>query len=76
MRRNNMEGSNKYSLLVRAQLVERDKGKLFNRKSKLKGRSKFLVQSTRRCWKCGKVGHYKKDCKLRVMEGSTRSDEK
>jgi hypothetical protein len=52
MRRKNMEGSNKDALVVRGQLVDRDKGKFSVRKSKSKGRSKSMVQSTtRRCWK-------------------------
>jgi hypothetical protein len=76
MRRKNMEGSTKDALVVRGRPVDRDKGKFSGRKSKSKGRSKSLVQSTRRCWKCGKVGNYKKDCKLKVMEVSTGSDEK
>jgi len=44
MRRNSMKGSTKYDLMVRGPLIERD-------------RSKSLVQSTRRCWKCGKSKH-------------------
>jgi hypothetical protein len=55
-----MEGSIEDALVVRGRLVERDKGKFFSGKSKSKGRSKSSVQSTRRCWKCGKVGQYKK----------------
>jgi hypothetical protein len=45
MRRKNMEGSTKYALIVRGQPVDRDKGKFFARKLKLKGRYKSLVQS-------------------------------
>jgi hypothetical protein len=56
MRRKNMEGSTKDSLMVRGQLVDRDKGKFSGTQSKSKGRSKSLVHSMRRCWKCGKVG--------------------
>jgi hypothetical protein len=63
MRWKNMEGSTKDALMVRGRLIDRDKGKFSGRKSKLKGRSKSPVQSMRRCWKCGKVGHYKRDCK-------------
>jgi hypothetical protein len=76
MRMKNMEGSTKDDLMVRGRLVDRDKGKFSGRKSKLKGRSKSHVQSTRRCWKCSKVGNYKRDCKLKEMEVSTRYDEK
>jgi hypothetical protein len=76
MRRKNIEGSTKDALVVRVQPVDRDKGKFSSRNYKSKGRSKSLVQSTRRCWKCGKVGHYKRDCNSKEMEVSTGSDEK
>jgi hypothetical protein len=76
MRRKNMEASTKDALVVRGRSVDRDKGKFSGRKFKLKGRSKSPVHSTRRCWKCGKIGHYKKDYKSRVMEVNTRFDEK
>jgi hypothetical protein len=76
MRRKNMERSTKDSLVVRGRSVDRDKGKFSGRKSKLKGRSKSPVQSTRRCWKCGKVRHYKRDCKSKAMEVSTGFNEK
>jgi hypothetical protein len=72
MRWKNMEGLTKDALMVRGHRLNRDKGKFSSRKSKLKGRSKSLVQSMRRCWKCGKVGHYKRDCKLKVTEISPR----
>jgi hypothetical protein len=49
MRRNNMEGSTKYALVVRGRLIDKDKGKFFGRKSKLKGRYKSHVHSMRRC---------------------------
>jgi hypothetical protein len=51
MRRKNIEGSTKYSLLVRGRLIDKDKGKFSGRNSKSKGRSKYLVQSMRKCWK-------------------------
>jgi hypothetical protein len=60
MRRNNMEGWTKDALVVRGRPIDRDKRKLFSRKSMSKGRSKSLVHSTRRCWKCDKARHYKK----------------
>jgi hypothetical protein len=46
------------------------------RKSKSKGRSKSPIQSSRRCWKCGKVRHYKREFNLKAMEVNTGSDEK
>jgi hypothetical protein len=76
MRRKNMEGSTKDALVVRGRLIDSDKGKLSGRNSKSKGRSKASVESTRRCWKCSKDGHYTNDCKSKVMEVNIVSDEK
>jgi hypothetical protein len=66
MKRNNMEGSTEDALVVRGQPVDRDKGIFSDRKFNSKGRYKSPVQSTRRCWKCGKDEHYKKDCKSKA----------
>jgi hypothetical protein len=76
MRRNNMEGLTKDSLVVRCRPIDRDKGKFSCRKSKSNDRSKSLVQSMRRCWKCGKSRHYKRDFKSKEMEVSIGSNEK
>jgi hypothetical protein len=76
MRRKNMEGLTKATLVVRDQLVDRDKGKFSSRNSKFKSISKSHVQSTIICWKCGKVGHYKRDNKSKVMEVSIGSKKK
>jgi hypothetical protein len=57
MRRNNMERSTKYSLMVIGRSIDRDKGKFFGRMSKSKGRSKSPIHLERRCWKCTKLGH-------------------
>jgi hypothetical protein len=76
IRRKNMEGSTIDGLVVRGRPIDRDKGKFSNRRSKSKGRSKSLIQSMRRCWKCSKVGHYKRDFGSKAMEVNTRSDEK
>ena len=57
-----MEGSIKDSLVVRGQLLDLDKGKSSRGRSRYKTRSNHMVKSTRKHWKCGKVGHCKKDC--------------
>jgi hypothetical protein len=75
MRRKNMEGSTKDALVVRGRSVDRDKGKFAGRESKSKGRSKSLVQSKRRCWKCVKDGNYKMDFNSKEMEVSIGSNE-
>jgi hypothetical protein len=66
-----MEGLAKDALVLRGRSIDRDKDKFSDRKSMSKGRAKSHVQSTRKCWKCGKFGHYKRDCKSKEMEVST-----
>jgi hypothetical protein len=62
-----MEGSIKVDLIMRCQPVNRDKGKFFDRNSKSKGRSKSEIQLMRRCWKCDRVGNYKRDYNLKEI---------
>jgi hypothetical protein len=52
MRRKNMEGSTKDSLIVIGRPID-----LSSRKFKSKGISKSPVQPMQRCWKCSKVGN-------------------
>lgn len=68
MRKENMEGSTKDDLMVIGWLVGRGKRNSSRQRSKSKGRSKSLRQSTRKCWKCGKVGNLKKDCKSKIAD--------
>jgi hypothetical protein len=65
-----------YDLVVRGRLVDIDKGKFSNIMFKSKSRSKSHVQLTRRCWKCSKVLHYKRDCKSKAMYVSTQFEQK
>jgi hypothetical protein len=76
MRRKNMDGSTKDVLVVRSRPIDRDKERFSDRKCKLKGISKYLVYSARRCWKYGKFGHYKRGWKSKAMEVGIGSDEK
>jgi hypothetical protein len=71
-----MEGLTKDALVIRGRPIDRHKGKFSSRKSKLKSKSKSYVQSMRICWKCDKVGNYKRDYKSKAMEFSTGSDVK
>jgi hypothetical protein len=68
MRRKIMDDHNTYDLFVRGCAQDRNPGKPFGWISKSTGRSKSPRKSLRKWWKCGKTGHYKKDCKSKKVE--------
>ena len=73
-----MEGYTLEALSVRVQSINRKNGKSssgkFNLRGELRLRSTSQVQSMRRCWTCGKPGHYKKYCKSKGVGTSKYSD--
>jgi hypothetical protein len=69
-----MDGHNTDALFVRGRTQDRNPGKPSGWRSKSTGRSKSPGKSLRKCWKCGKTGHYKKDCKSKKVEKPKGSD--
>ena len=57
-----MDNHNIDALFMRGCPQERRKNKGSWERSKSKGRPKSPGKGIRKWWKCGKHGHYKKDC--------------
>ena len=66
MRWKNMEGQSTDALFVRGHPQERNISKSSSGRSKSRGRSKSPIKFLKVCWRCGKEGHYKKQCRSKV----------
>ena len=64
-----MEGQNGDALSVQGRSQNRNKNKV------LSGRSKSSRKFVKVCWKCGKEGHYKKDCRSNAPEKGKESND-
>jgi hypothetical protein len=61
--RKKMEGQSIYALFARGRSQERNRSKYSSEISKSKGRYKSPVKFVKVCWRCGKEGNYKKQCR-------------
>jgi hypothetical protein len=75
MRWKNMEIQSTYALFVRGCSQERNKNKSSSGRSKSRGRSKSLGKFVKVCWRCGKEGNYKKQCRSKSVERGKGSDD-
>eukprot|EP00253_Pinus_taeda_P006511 PITA_06511 len=76
MRRKNMESQNGDALSVRGWAQNRNKNKSSSGRSKSRGRYKSPRKPIKLVWlKCGKEGHFKRDCKSKAPDKGKGSDD-
>jgi len=75
MRRKSIDSHSTYDLSVRGHPKDRDTNKPLGGISKSKHRYKSLGKSLRKCWKCGKFGHYNKDCRPKKVDKANGFDD-
>ena len=63
-----MDSHSTNDLFVRGHTQDKNPGKPSGGRSKSTGRSKSPGRSLRKCWKCGKIGNYKKYCKSKKVD--------
>jgi hypothetical protein len=61
-----MKGQSTYALFARGLSQERNRSKSSSGRYKSKGRSKSPEKFVKVCWRCGKEGHSKKQCRSKV----------
>jgi hypothetical protein len=64
----NMEGQSIDALFARGHSQERNRPKSSSGRFKSKGKSKSPRQFVKVCWRCGKEGHFKKQCRSKSVE--------
>ena len=70
-----MEGHRTYALFARGRSQDRNRSKSSSGRSKSKGRFESPKKFVNVCWRCGKEGHYQKQCRYKVekTKGSEES---
>jgi hypothetical protein len=70
-----MDIQSTYDLSIRGHSLNRNKNKSLSGRSKSRVIFKSLGKSLNKLWKCGKVGHYKKDCISKSIERGNGYDD-